>query len=234
MQVTSTEIQNSFGAYLKYSQYEDVEITRNGVVVAVLKGCDLFRVAEGQSVYSGKKPEMTLAEFLDFSSKSSGRYEFIGGEVFMLGSPSFQHQNCVLELATIFREWSLDTDCKTVVAPYDVLLQIGDITNVVQPDVLVLCDPENIDEKGRYQGVPTLVVEVLSETNRGHDMITKLDLYRGGGVSEYWIVNPTRCEVLVYTFADLEVQDYKVYDRTAEIRPVALQGLCVTVGDIFA
>lgn len=54
MQVTSTEIQNNFGAYLKYSQYEDVEITRNGVVVAVLRGYDLFRVAEGRSVY-GKK-----------------------------------------------------------------------------------------------------------------------------------------------------------------------------------
>lgn len=131
-----------------------------------------------------KKPEMTPAEFLDFSSKSSGRYEFIEGEIFMLGSPFFQHQNCVLELATIFKEWSLDTDCKTVVAPYDVLLRTDDTVNVVHPDVLVLCDPENIDEKGRYQGVPILVVEVLSESNRAHDMITKLDLYRCGGVSE--------------------------------------------------
>lgn len=43
MQVTSTGIQNNFGAYLKYSQDEDVQITRNGKVVAVLWGCDLVR-----------------------------------------------------------------------------------------------------------------------------------------------------------------------------------------------
>lgn len=152
----------------------------------------------------------------------------------MLGSPSFQHQNCVLELASIFRGWSKDTDCKTVVAPFDVLLQIDDTVNVVQPDVLVLCDQEEIDEQGRYGGVPTLVVEVLSETNRGHELITKLDLYRGGGVSEYWIVNPARGEVLVYTFADLEVHDYGIYDRRAKIKPASLPGLCVLVDDIFA
>lgn len=233
MEVTSTEIQNNFGAYLKYAQYEDVHITRNGKVVAVLRGYDLFQVAEGQATYGGKKPKMSLEEFLDFTSKSNERYEYIDGEIYMLSSPSFQHQNCVLELVSIFREWSQGSSCKPVVAPFDVMLQVNDTTNVVQPDILILCDPENINEKGRYHGVPTLVVEVLSESNRGHDLITKLDVYRTGGVKEHWIVNPFRLEFLVYTFANYEVQDYKPYDQEAQVESTALAGLLVPVKTVF-
>ena len=37
MEVRSTDVQNNFGAYLKYAQFEDVFITRNGKRVAVLR-----------------------------------------------------------------------------------------------------------------------------------------------------------------------------------------------------
>lgn len=70
-------------------------------------------------------------------------------------------------------------DCEPLTAPFDVtLFKEGKAKNinVVQPDILVICDREKIDKNGKYQGIPALVVEVLSESTRSRDMIKKLDL----------------------------------------------------------
>ena len=233
VEVTSTEVQSNFGAYLKYSQYEDVHITRNGKIVAVLQGLDELQFSEEAKIYGEKKERLTLEQFLDFAERSTEHYEFIDGEVILMASPSFQHQNCVLELATMFREWASNKDCRAVVAPFDVLLQASDTINVVQPDVVIICDQENVDSQGRYRGVPSLVVEVLSESNRSHDLIKKLEVYRGGGVNEYWIVNPFRQEILTYTFIDYEVQDYRVYGKELKLASTACSGLVVAVDEVF-
>ncbi len=46
----------------------------------------------------------------------------------------------------------------------------------------MICDNEKIDKEGRYKGVPTLAVEVLSDSTRSKDMLKKLDLYKQCGV----------------------------------------------------
>ena len=46
----------------------------------------------------------------------------------------------------------------------------------MQPDLLVACDLEDtVNEKGRYMGKPSLVVETLSPGTRSKDMIDKLN-----------------------------------------------------------
>lgn len=234
MEVRSTEVQNNFGMYLKYAQLEEVFITRNGKRVAVLQGYDAFQVAEGKAAYSANQPKLTLEEFLNFTAQSSERYEFISGEVVLQSSPSFQHQKIVTTLGALLREWSQGTKCEAVVAPFNVFLEAFDTTNVVQPDVLVICDLENIDEQGRYSGVPTIVIEVLSESTRSLDMVKKLDLYRAGGVLEYWIASPFSKEVYVYLFRDQEVVDYRVFGQTDQIKSKALDDFNVNASAIFA
>jgi Uma2 family endonuclease len=54
----------------------------------------------------------------------------------------------------------------------------------------VLSDsPAHIVRRG-IEGPPDLLIEVLSPSNRGHDLVTKRSLYARAGVREYWIVDP--------------------------------------------
>jgi Uma2 family endonuclease len=82
--------------------------------------------------------------------------------------------------------------CKVFAAPFGVRLfprdDLGDDT-VVEPDIVVICDPARIDERG-CKGVPDLIIEILSPSTSRHDRFTKFDLYREAKVREFWIVDP--------------------------------------------
>ena len=84
--------------------------------------------------------------------------------------------------------------CTALIAPVDVLLprpgQSDDETdNVVEPDIIVVCDPLKIGE--RYvRGAPDFVVEILSPSTTKKDMKEKFELYERSGVREYWVIEP--------------------------------------------
>jgi Uma2 family endonuclease len=89
-----------------------------------------------------------------------------------------------------------------MVAPLDVTLTESSLegkatTHVVQPDVLIFCDPSKADEKG-LTGAPDWVLEVLSDHTAWKDQTQKLALYERFGVREYWILNPETYLLLIH------------------------------------
>jgi Uma2 family endonuclease len=56
------------------------------------------------------------------------------------------------------------------------------------PDVMVVRDEQRVGPK-EVEGVPDLVVEVLSESTRDYDLGEKRRLYREAGVGELWLVD---------------------------------------------
>ena len=47
-----------------------------------------------------------------------------------------------------------------------------------------------------------MIVEVVSPYNPNNDFVRKLNLYDKFKVKEYWIVNPMKKNILVYTLND--------------------------------
>ena len=238
MEVTSTEVQNNFGTYLKLAQVEEVFITRNGKRIAVLKYWEESRAeapmaAESTAAYPSERPTVTVEEFRKLSEASDARYEYIDGEVYQLASPSWAHQRVVGELFSRIYEWSRGKRCKPVTSPFDVTLFKDKVENIVQPDIVVVCDPENIDDRGRYTGVPSLVVEVLSESTRSKDLLKKMHVYMAGGVGEYWIVNPANRELYIYAFASGEIRDYRVFKGAETAGSDVLEKLEVPLEQLF-
>ncbi len=64
-----------------------------------------------------------------------------------------------------------------------------DNENIVQPDLLVVCDQAKITERN-IQGPPDLIVEIISPTSSILDRREKKRLYEQFGVREYIVVDP--------------------------------------------
>lgn len=127
------------------------------------------------------------------------RWEIIDGEAYnMTPAPSIRHQAISGELFGILRDHLKGHPCRPFIAPTDVILSESDI---VQPDVLVVCDKSKITE-ANIQGAPDMVVEILSPSTSVKDKREKKTIYERFGVREYIIVNPMDDSVERY-FLDL-------------------------------
>lgn len=238
MEITSTEAQNNFGRYLKLAQFEDIVVTKNGKKAVVIKSYEdpedhASSVGEGAEKYDWKNEQISYDDFLKLAEESENRYEYIDGEVYLLASPSYDHQTIIVELINVFYNWFNGKKCKPLTAPFDVTLTKDGKKNVVQPDIIVICDTENINERGRYTGIPAMVVEVLSDSTRQKDMMKKLDLYFHSGIQEYWIVNPFRHEVYVYCFKDEDIEEFNVYKGTETAQSIIFEGLEIHLKEMF-
>jgi Uma2 family endonuclease len=128
------------------------------------------------------------------------------------------------------------SQCTPFVAPYDIRLKRlnRNDPNVVQPDLMVICDlDDHLDDRDYYMGVPSLVVEVLSESTRSKDIVKKLDLYMESGIKEYWIVNPFNKEVTVYSFENNEVNKTRTYKHPETAQSFLFEELSVELDRIF-
>lgn len=223
MRVSTSIMQNAFGKYLKEAMDgNEVIITKNERGVAKLipyQDPMVYVVQESTSEYYLRR-RVTLSEFLEITENTEAQYELIDGEIYFMASPSHAHQVAIREIFVQLYNFFKGKRCSPLIAPFDVRLKndspkFEDDPNIVQPDILVICDSENIDEKGKYHGVPTLVVEVLSPSTRGKDMLKKLSLYANSGVREYWIIDIDHGTTIVYSLTDgdvLRVQQYAFGD----------------------
>ena len=236
MIINSTEVQNYFGKYLQMVDKEDIIITRNGKKVARLVNFnenDDYIIREGSSAYSHEGMKVSYEEFLRIARESENRYEYIDGEIYLLASPKVRHQKIVMLLSTIFYNFFQGDECLPLTSPLDITLYEDEAPNVVQPDLLVICDQENIEEDDTYSGVPELIVEVLSKSTQNKDIIKKLDLYRAAGVREYWIINPFSEEVNIYLFSEKEIEKTVTFKNEETANSFVFTGLSVVVDKVF-
>ncbi|WP_442598604.1 type II toxin-antitoxin system prevent-host-death family antitoxin [Neobacillus sp. D3-1R] len=244
MIINSTELQNNFGKYLMLAAQEDIIITRNGTEIAKLIAVreatetsttrtEQVREKAQDYSYDGKKG--TYEEFLELQRESEERYEYIDGEIYLLASPKTAHQIALTELFVIFYNFFQGKKCRPMVAPYDIeLKRTQDNINMVQPDIMIICDlEEKLNEHDYYKGVPSLVVEILSESTRRKDMIKKLDLYMSCGIEEYWIVNPFNKEVTVYLFEEKNIKNNTTFKHNEVVQSFIFEGLGAEIKRIF-
>ena len=239
MIISTTEIQNNFGKFLKLAEYEDVIITRNGKKAARLSAFkedeDEWMLRETSPEYAASHVKVSYEEFLKITEESEHRYELIDGEIYFLASPFYPHQKAVKEIFGEFINWFRDKKCEPLTAPFDVTLFKSEKNIcVVQPDILVICDKEKIDKKGRYTGVPSLVVEVLSESTSGKDNVTKLNLYMSTGIKEYWIVNTESREMYIYVFNDKGIKHVYSFNENNRAESSYFSGLGIDLQRVFA
>ena len=138
-----------------------------------------------------------------------------------MGSPSAIHQRISMVLAAVLFNYihAHGGGCEVFTAPFDVQLDCDDKT-MVQPDLLVVCDPGRIRDWGLY-GAPDFMIEILSSSTGRKDKTLKTMKYAAAGVREYWLIDPPAARIVVFRFG--EEIPAAVYDFDQEV-PVGICG----------
>ncbi len=168
-----------------------------------------------------------------FALPETNRYmELSEGRLIMPPHPTNRHQVAVLELAVRLREFARQHHLGEVrIAPLPVRLWPGKIR---EPDVFFYFK-EHVDRIGEQVcGVPDLVVEVVSPSTERVDRQEKFQEYAQAGVREYWIVDPDRGTIEVYTLERGAYRPLGVWHRGQKARSALLQDFEVMVDDILS
>lgn len=140
-------------------------------------------------------PEGTLAEVIE-------------NTLYMSPAPTGQHQRILKDLLVRIHSFVESNDLGEILpAPLDVYLDQK--SNAVEPDLIYIgkANSHILDADGNVNGVPDLLIEILSPGNKSHDTVTKKNLYEKFGVKEYWIVDPSTKEAIGYKLIE---QKYSV------------------------
>ena len=163
------------------------------------------------------------------------KYEVMRGELYMSPAPSPRHQVISSNLNFEFQRFVRERDLgKVLVSPIDVILPRG-LGTPVQPDILFIRrDNLQIIGETTIDGIPDLAVEILSPSNWVDDRRTKFDVYADAGIAEYWIIDPKKESVEIFTRKGNRYELVEKYDRGDRVASQVLSGFSLAVDEIFA
>lgn len=190
-----------------------------------------------------KDNKYTYADYLSWPDDE--RWEIIDGVPYdMSPAPGRKHQEISGKIYRIIADYLDGQKCRVYYAPFDVRFpdkikdseppQSDELTyTVVQPDILVVCDREKLDDKG-CKGAPDICVEILSPSTSYKDETEKFRLYEKHGVREYWIVNTSLETIAVYRLENSEYGNPVIFKKRHILRSSALEGLELELAKVFS
>lgn len=158
--------------------------------------------------------------------------ELSEGRLIITPAPTEQHQKISLNLSVAMSTYvKLHKLGEVRYSPLDVRLYYGVIR---QPDIVFMSNQHKDRITEKYWGVPDLVMEIVSEATEKEDRVIKFFEYLKAGVLEYWIVDPFRQTIEVFT---LENGTYITFGKwgIGEIaKSKLLDGFEVKVDEVIA
>lgn len=140
--------------------------------------------------------KMTIAEYLEWEPQQEIRHEYVNGEVFAMTGGTIPHNDIALNLYTALRPHLKSRSCRINVA--DVKVQVSPVSPYYYPDVIVSCDPEDLNARQLIQ-FPNLIVEVLSPGTEAKDRGEKFTYYQTmPSLQEYVLISSEKVAVECY------------------------------------
>ena len=158
------------------------------------------------AMISGLKKTLVYDDIAGFPPDGC-QYELLKGELHVTPAPSPQHQWASKQLQRQLEAYFEGRTLGLVFnAPVDVILTPED---VFEPDIVVITDRALVTTRA-IEGVPTLLVEVLSPSSVDYDRAAKSRRYAALGIPHFWIVD---CAQTTIEWYRLERGSYKVIAR---------------------
>jgi Uma2 family endonuclease len=149
---------------------------------------------------AAERHTMTLDEFLAWESTQAERWEFLGGETFMMAGGSDVHNAISLNAAFSLRAAFHGKPCNVFMS--DVRLHLAETGDLFYPDVFVTCS-EADRARRQLKEDPLLIAEVLSPSTEAYDRGDKFAAYRRfPALATILFLSQDRPHVECYTRAD--------------------------------
>ena len=172
----------------------------------------------------------TVEDYL-LLGETSTPCQLIDGDLIMSPAPTPAHQRISRKIFNLLSKFTSGLD-EVFYAPIDLYI---DNENVLQPDLLFISKENKgiITHRG-IEGVPDLVVEIISPSNIFTDRNKKKKIYQQIGVKEFWIVDPANKTLEIYSKsqADLDTPSLFLVGE-GEVRSAVLPELIFNLQDIF-
>jgi Uma2 family endonuclease len=140
--------------------------------------------------------KMTVEEYLEWEAKQEIRHEYVNGEVFAMTGGTIPHNDLALNFYTALRPHLRSRGCRMNVS--DVKLQVNPQSRYYYPDVIVSCDPQDLNSRKFIQN-PKLIVEVLSPSTSAKDRDEKFTSYlKIPTLQEYILIDSEKISVERY------------------------------------
>ncbi len=143
-------------------------------------------------------PYISYEEFFDWADEDT-LAEWVDGRIEMSSPVSANHEELVSFLGDLFRTYTKMLQLGRVLQnPFQMKLP-GKIGSGREPDVMFVAKA-NLGrlESGLLRGPADLVVEIISPESQWRDRHEKFQEYAAGGVSEYWLIDPTQNQAEFY------------------------------------
>ncbi len=153
----------------------------------------------------------------------------------MADALSYVHQFTVSKLDRLIGGYVEPHELGVVlVAPFEI--HLSDIAKPVQPDVFFIATKQQPKAGDKlFEGVPDLIIEVISTSSVRTDRVIKFAAYELAGVREYWLVDPRSRFVEVYS-RSTDIQEYVLagqFGKGEQLHSIVLPDLVLEVDSIF-
>jgi len=169
-------------------------------------------------------------------SSDINHYELLDGRIVMTPPAGWTHSDVATQLVRALSDHVVRHSLGKVFessAGYE--LPSGD---TLEPDVSFVSTARFATRLPRTPNqflrmAPNLVVEILSPSTARRDQTEKKDIYARNGVDEYWIVDPTKRIVTVFSLVRRRYATGRAF-KAGRIRSRVLPGLDLAVEHVFA
>ncbi|HEX4796148.1 MAG TPA: Uma2 family endonuclease [Humisphaera sp.] len=155
--------------------------------------------------------------------------EYSRGNLEILPMPTMTHQRIASRLYDALRA-AAPRDGEVLFAGTRV--KVG-LDTYREPDVLYIPPEWKSSTQDDFVERVGLVIEVVSESSRNHDLETKREEYASAGIPEYWIVDPQQSLITVLTLQGLEYAIQGEYGRGQISSSIFLRGFAISVDEAF-
>ena len=140
---------------------------------------------------------MTVEEFDKLPEPQAYSHELRKGVLVKVARPVFRHTRAQKRLVRLLEDAACNTEVAFVEVPFRPLpeyeVRAADVAYAPQERWL------KVNPSGYFLGVPDLIVEILSPSNRTGEMLEKEQICLENGCREFWIVDLDRRQVKIST-----------------------------------